>query len=108
MSITYKWIIEQIQTYPEMNNYNDVVFNVCWRLNATDGDYSVNSHGYVGIQFDTTKSFTPYSNLTEIEVIEWVKNALGEQEVSDIKNSLAEQINDLITPTTSIAPLPWG
>lgn len=108
MSVSYNWIVEQMDAYPEKDNLQEVVFNVHWRCNANDGNYHATGYGTVGVEFDQSETFIPYSSLTQDEVVGWVKNALGSEQVADIERGLEGQIDSLITPPTVTLPLPWS
>lgn len=108
MSVTYEWIVEQMEVYPEKDNFLEVVFNVHWRCNANEGNYNATSYGSVGVQLDSnTSDFIPYAHLTQAQVVAWVKNALGADQVADIELGLAGQIENLITPPVILPQLPW-
>ena len=107
MTTTYDWRIEQMECYPEQDGHTDVVFTVHWRCNASEGNYNATSYGSVGVTLNAEADFTPYANLTPTEVVGWVKDALGEEQVSDIERGLAGQIANLISPPTVNLPLPW-
>jgi hypothetical protein len=36
MAISYSWNVSTVDTYPTHNSQSDVVYNVHWRLTATD------------------------------------------------------------------------
>ena len=36
MAISYEWDVSRVDTYPTHNSQTDVVYNVHWRLDATD------------------------------------------------------------------------
>ena len=54
----------------------------------------------------SSETFTPYADVTEQQVIDWVKASLGAAEVDIILNSLATQISESKTPTTAKGT-PW-
>lgn len=108
MAISYEWKIEQMEAYPEKDGFSDVVFTVHWRVNAADGNYSATSYGSVGIQLDPASDFIPYANLTQDEVVGWVKDALKAEQVTQIETGLAGQIENLKTPPVVTPPLPWA
>lgn len=83
MAVTYTWVIEQMNCYPQANGKTDVVFNVAWRLNGTDGKYSATVYGTIGLQpYQAGDPFTPYDQLTEDQVVGWVEAAMGEEQVA--------------------------
>jgi hypothetical protein len=108
MTITYNWIVSQMDAYPEYEDHTDVVFTVHWRLDGTDGEYSAGVYGSVGISTDSEETFTSYNELTEAQVIGWVKDALGEEQVASYEENVAQQIANQINPPVVTPPLPWS
>lgn len=108
MAITYDWIVEQMEAYPEKDGFENVVFTCHWRANAADGNYTATSYGSVGVTLDPDADFTPYENLTQEQVVSWVKDALGSEQVADIERGLAGQIDNLKNPPVVRPPLPWA
>jgi len=108
MSVTYNWIISQLNCYPEYEGETDVVFTAHWIMNGTDGEYAGSVYGSVGLTLDPEASFTPYADLTEEQVVGWVKGALGEEQVAAYEANVAQQIADQINPPVVTPPLPWA
>ena len=80
------------------------VVTVHYNVTATDGDYSANTYGTVGYTEDAGKSYIPYNQLTQDEVVAWVKDSLGQETV---EASLATQIEALKHPVQE-SGLPWA
>ena len=94
-------------SYPQAEGYTNVVFQVNWSCNGTDGTYNGAVSGLTGVKLDSNAPYTPYADLTEDQVIGWVKASLGEDQVIATQNDVAQQIaNNYYTPT--ILPNPWG
>ena len=108
MAITYNWTVAQLDAYPTYENHADVVFTVHWRMDGTDGEYTAGVYGSVGLTFDPEATFTPYADLTEAQVVGWVKDALGEDQVTSYEESVAGQIEAQINPPVVTPPLPWN
>lgn len=108
MTITNTWVIQQLDAYPEYEGNTDVVFTVHWQLNGTDGEYTGHVYGSVGVSLDEGSTFTPYADLTEAQVIGWVQDALGEEQVASYEANVAQQIADQIDPPVVTPPLPWA
>ena len=107
MTTTYNWTVVQMQAYPEMDGETDVVFVVHWVLNGTDGTYNGSVYGSVGVTLDAGSTFTPYDQLTEAQVVGWVQDALGEEQVAAYEANVAEQIANQINPPVVSPALPW-
>lgn len=108
MSIVNTWNVVSMDAYPEYEGEPDVVFVVHWTLNGTDGTYNGSVYGSVGVSLDEGATFTPYADLTEAQVIGWVQDALGEEQVASYEANVAQQIADQIDPPVVTPPLPWA
>jgi hypothetical protein len=108
MSITTTWIVEQMNCYPTYESQTDVVFNVHWRVNATDGTYNATSYGTVGVTYVAGSPYTPFAQLTQAQVVGWVQESLGAEQVTKIEASLATNIANQINPPVVSPPLPWS
>jgi len=108
MAITNTWAVVAMDAYPEYEGNADVVFTVHWTLNATDGEHAGGVYGSVGLTLDPEATYVPYANLTEAQVIGWVKDALGEEQVAAYEANVAEQIANQINPPVVSPALPWG
>lgn len=108
MAVTYNWLVEQMEAYPEKDSYQNVVFSCHWRCNANEGNFYATSYGTVGVTLDADAPFTPYEELTKEQVVGWVKDALGEEQVSQMETGLAGEIANLQNPPVVRPPLPWA
>ena len=64
-------------------------------------------YGSVSLTPEPTKSsFIPYAELTQEEVLGWVKEALGEEEVENIETDLAARAAEREAPVTT-SGVPW-
>ena len=108
MAIVNTWAVIQMDAYPELDGEQDVVFTVHWQLNGTDGTYAGSGYGSVGVSLSSSGAFTPYADLTEAQVIGWVQDALGEEQVARYEANVAQQIENQINPPVVTPPLPWG
>jgi hypothetical protein len=78
------------------------VVTVHYTVEAVDGEYGTTIYGTVGyVQED--KSYKPYDQLTESEVVGWVQDSLGKDTVEE---SLTAQIEAQKNPVQETG-LPW-
>jgi hypothetical protein len=85
------------------------VVNVLWTLTGVDGQYTASIGG--NSQFTVQEgTFTPYSQLTQAQVIGWVQAELGPDGIANFEANVQGQINSMITPPVSPqnTPLPWA
>jgi hypothetical protein len=97
-----------MNAYPELDGETDVVFTVHWTLTGTDGTYVGSVYGSVGVSLDEGATFTPYEDLTLAQVVGWVQDALGEEQVASYEANVAQQIANQINPPVVSPPLPWA
>jgi hypothetical protein len=91
------WSIQQLN-----RDLSDGLVTIAhWRCTVTDGIQSANNNGAVG--FERGDTFTNYSDLTETQVLDWVKSKLN---VSEIEIGLQSHIEGLKNPICAIG-VPW-
>lgn len=95
-------VYDLVRTVPD-----GVVTKVCCTVSMVDGQYI--SGGDVSqkvlYKAPTDPEFIPFDQLTEAEVIQWVKDQLGQNRIAQIERGLIQAINKQKTETAS--GLPW-
>ena len=91
------WKIVQL----DRKTADNYVTTAHWTVTATDGDFSASAYGTCGFDGKLT---TPYENLTEAQVLEWVW-ANGVDKAA-YEASLAAQIEAQKNPVSATG-LPW-
>jgi predicted metal-dependent TIM-barrel fold hydrolase len=104
---TYTWQINQLDCYPTEESQTNVIFAVHWRINATDETHNVTSYGVQSLTYMVGNPFTPFEQLTEETIIDWVKTAIGAEQVTSIQANLNTQIANLVNPPVISPRLPW-
>ena len=110
MAISYAWDVSTVDTYPTKDSKADVIYNVHWRLTATDdanndadGNPQIaNVYGAEGLDTSDLSSFTAFASVSKANVQAWVEaslNATDSDTVADMKTSLDAQIAKKVTPT---------
>jgi hypothetical protein len=109
MSITYKWIINQMDTKPTEDGLTDVVVTLHWTREAEQyvgGEpILVYSYGTMPCATPSATDFTAYPDLTYEQVCGWLDNGL---DVDSIDLGLANQIENIINPPIIVLPLPFN
>ena len=108
MAISYEWDCKTCDTYPTKSGKSNVVYNVHWRITATDGtnkdsdgnNWTATSYGTQAVSTDDLSSFKNWSSLTNSDVQGWVEAAMGSSTVTDMKARLDADIAEKITPTS--------
>ena len=113
MAVT--WNVVALDATKTVGSLSDVVTTVHWTANDSEtvgsGDSAVehtgSSYGSVGLAEADSGSFTAYADITKDNAVAWAKAALGAVEVTRIEASIAAQITESKTPTTSTG-VPWS
>ena len=91
----------------ERHTADGIVYTAHWTVSATDGDYSAGAYGSIGLEAPAEgDTIIPYEELTPEVVIGWVKEKLGEDQVSSTEAALAAQIAEQLAPTKA-SGTPW-
>ena len=105
--VKYNWNCKTVDVHPTKGEYSDVVYNVHWIVTGTSDEvddegnpYSVTNIGTQSLSTSDITDFTPISEVTNEEVVEWTKAAMGEEKVENIESSIQDSINLLINPTS--------
>jgi hypothetical protein len=107
MTNTYNWSVRNIFCYPNVDGKENVIFNVQYSVQATDGINTFTIENSQKLELDLSKNFTPFDQTTEEQVLGWVKTALGNDSINQIKINLDEIVAKLANPPIINPTLPW-
>jgi hypothetical protein len=93
---TYKWVISDLQAKIQDGELSNVIDTIHWRYQATDGEYSADVYGSVGLDSPEADSFIPADELTVADVEAWLESKL---DVEALKEGLDAQIDSQKNPT---------
>lgn len=100
------WNCKTIDVYThEHNGHEQVIYNVHWRVEKEDGEYIASSYGTQPLNTEDIQNFIPFDEVTSEIVEGWVKDVMGEEKVSDIENSLDQQIEKEKNPSSETITL---
>ena len=102
MTATIEWNIAQL----ERHLADGAVYTAHWTVSLEEEGESASAYGSVGFSDPDPADFTPYDELTKEQVVGWVKDALGEEQVTSVEESLENQIQEKLNPTDSPG-IPW-
>lgn len=103
-SISYEWVIAQLDCAPSEDGLTNVVKTVHWRLQASEGTYAAECYGSVGLDSPEPGKFTDYDTLSKANVVAWLEAKL---DVQQLKDGLANQIEQQKNPPIVSPALPW-
>lgn len=101
ITTTVTWHVAQL----ERETADGYVFTVHYTVDANDGTYSAGAYGSIGLERPEGE-LIPYADLTEGDVIQWVKDKFGPEKVTEIVDALQAQLDQQRQPTTA-SGLPW-
>ena len=108
----YTWTIKNLQTVDEGSETDfvtTVIYNVACTEVVNEQTYSASLLSSMIFTPTVEEGFVAYSDLTEEQVVGWVKQLLGTEGVKSIEKSLASQVDKKINPP--VVPvnkaLPW-
>ena len=122
MSNIYTWVIDSLDCIPSSDGKSNVVSNVHWRVTAISDKglsiknaaneiiivpFAATTYGTQSLIYTTENTFISYDNLTQSTVIEWIKSAMGAEQIASIQNNLDNQLASLANPPIVTPPLPW-
>ena len=132
MATTFTWKIAQL----ERETSDGYVYTAHWTVDAADGTYKSGAYGSqslpraydvepveaqdavldedgnvvtpaVAAVVGVPSALVPYADLTETQVVGWVKDKLGADRVTQIETALDNQITEQKTPTKATGK-PWS
>lgn len=105
MAITYSYKIDRMTKVDLLDGLRDVIVHVRFTYTGTDeNDITGEFAGAIPMPSPTSEDFTPLANLTENQVIEWVK---AYHPVENMQEKIQEQITKKKLAEADV-PLPWS
>ena len=94
----YNWIITR-EFAPQENNLEKVIKSIHWRYQAKEDDLIADIYGQYALPEADPENFTPYEEITDKVIIEWLEEAL---DIESLQKSLQNEIEDIKNPKTVI------
>ena len=103
MADIFTWDVTQL----ERTLSDGVVYNGYWSVTATreeadDIVFTADRGGTVSFGDPDPNNFTPYDQLTKNQVVGWVLNALGSEQVETICEGLTTQLDSKQNPVDAL------
>lgn len=105
--ITHNWNCNTVDAYPEKNGVVNLIHKVHFTVDSVSSEldaigeaYTAKYFGAQDLNTDEVVGFVPFENLTNAQLVIWVKEAMGTTAVANIEGKLEEKINSLIAPTS--------
>lgn len=106
----YEWRVIALDIRPSDNGLDNVVVGVSYEVTVYDPDVgdTAGTQMRANCGAPNTEDFTPYSQLTEAQVIEWVQTSLGENIIAEVYAFLDSLLINNRKPAITQLPLPWA
>lgn len=112
MAISYTWTVNELECYPAYASQFDVVFNVGWSYRGkNENNIGSSRGGTTAVTYVAGAPFTPLANLTEEQVLSWVKPTLSDADIAQMELGIVADIDWQVSQISANAPirppLPW-
>lgn len=110
MSITYTWKITGIKT-KNTNGLTDAVIQTYWTKTGRDenGNEGVFSGATPIVISENTEGFIPFDQLTEEQVLEWIKPQVTGHYEDHVNAQILKQIDEKVNDSSPRdVKLPWA
>lgn len=104
MSNTYKFTVNKMDCFTSFNSQTNVVFVVYFAVEATDGVGYAKITGQASFEYTEGQPFTPFNDLTESQVEQWVDSKV---DIQRIKNQLDIVLSEQPLPEFISLNPPW-
>ena len=106
------WSISQMDDYIEHDGHDQVIFTLHWQCTdqttvAPGETYNARVYSTQGLQpFGDLDPFTPWSEVTESQALDWLHDRMGAEAVSAVEAEVEAQLVAKVNPTTE-SGVPW-
>jgi hypothetical protein len=107
MADVFTTVITGMSAYPTLDNLTDVVFEVYWSYNGTDGTFNVAMSGATSVPAPDPANYIPYADLTEADVMGWVEDNTDPAVWTDYEAKMSAWLAAQHNPPVVNPPLPW-
>jgi hypothetical protein len=101
------WKVRQIECLSE-NGLDNVVVTVCFDIDADEDGLKGFVQGDTKLLPPDASSFVSLNDVTEAQVIQWTKDALGADGVARFEGMAQQQIDNQKVAQPKVVPLPWA
>lgn len=104
------WAITNLQYYLEKDGRQNVVRRVDFTCTQTDFGTGMFTQleSFILPPIDDLSNFTEYQNLTEEQVILWIKDQLTNHIVLQIEQDLLDELNRKVSLGATATGMPWS
>jgi len=92
MSVTYEWVIVDLQVALQHDSLVDVVVAVNWRYQGNDGSCVASVYGLTELDMADPNDYIPFDQLTSQQVIDWLIPKLGPDAITGFQNQIVTEL----------------
>jgi hypothetical protein len=107
MANTYTWKIKQLDCKPSLNGQSNVIYTAHWELTASNETHQATIVGIHSIPYNDNGNYIPYEQVTESQVIEWIKDLMGDTIVALMESNASKQLETSEESASITHSLPW-
>lgn len=108
MAINQTWKINRIKVWDSILGLTDVISEVQWEIITEEPGYPRHSaNGITRFSDPDPANFLQLSSVTEAQIIQWVKDSLGAEQVANFQKAGWDYMGYTST-TESEKSLPWA
>jgi hypothetical protein len=108
MAITVTWEIPTVEFDLQLDGKTNVITSANWIARGEDENGNTGfRQGYAEFNTEELSNFTPYEDVTEEQVLQWVFDVLGAENVNKIDQNVKDMINAAANPTQGQG-VPWA
>lgn len=111
MAITYTWKVTSLKTKNVADNMPNAVVQTYWQKIGTDENGNTGTFsGATPFTVDPTDEsgpFIPFDQLTEEDVLTWIKSIVVGSYEEHVNGQIQKQIDEKVNPVSE-ASLPWA
>jgi hypothetical protein len=111
MAITYTWEINSLKVKDVGDNKPSAIVQTYWKKTGTDENGNTGTFSgatpFTVDPNDGNGPFTPFEELTEEDVLNWIKSIVVGSYEEHVNGAIARQIEEKISPVSE-PKLPWA
>ena len=105
--MSIEWRVLSMNCLKNLDGLVDVVYEINWLCYAMVNGFDGATQGYAFVQYNPEVAYTPFNQLTQDQVIDWVKDAMGKDAVSQNEQQAIAFAQEKAMPKIVTPPLPW-
>lgn len=107
---TFTWKVNNLTSYNNYEGRQDVVYIANWTCRGEEtvegNTFTAEQTRYTNLRVEITGSFTPFEQLTEEQVLNWIWNSGSSKDVVEL--AVQKEIDIKKNPPVALnRPVPW-